>query len=47
MRILLGVSIATMALASVAQPAGAAVETRSQTAQGGIVCKLTDRKSVV
>ncbi len=42
MRILLGVSIAAMALASVAQPAGAAVETRSQTAQGGIVCKLTD-----
>ena len=42
MRILLGVSIAAMALASVAQPAGATVETRKQTAQGGVVCKLTD-----
>jgi len=43
MRILLGVSIAAMVLASVAQPAaGATVETRKQTAQGGVVCKLTD-----
>lgn len=41
MRIFLGVSIAA-ALASVAQPAGAVVETRSQTAQGGTVCKLVE-----
>jgi hypothetical protein len=42
MRILLGASIAAVALASVAHPAGAVVETRKQTAQGGVVCKLTD-----
>jgi hypothetical protein len=42
MRTLLGVSIAALVLASIAQPAGAVVETRKQTAQGGIVCKLTD-----
>ncbi|MFT3898078.1 MAG: hypothetical protein QM719_10370 [Thermomonas sp.] len=42
MRILLGVSIAAMALASAAQPANAVVETRYQRAQGGVVCRLTD-----
>lgn len=42
MRILLGVSVVAMALVSATQPAGAAVETRKQTAQGGVVCKLTD-----
>ena len=42
MRILLGVSIAAVALASVAQPANAVVETRYQKAQGGVVCRLTD-----
>jgi hypothetical protein len=42
MRILLGVSIAAVALASVAHPAGAVVESRYQKAQGGVVCKLTD-----
>jgi hypothetical protein len=35
-------SIAAVALASVACPANAATETRYQTAQGGVVCKPTN-----
>ena len=42
MRTLLGVTIVAMTLASVSNAAGAVVETRKQTAQGGVVCRLTD-----
>ena len=42
MRTLLGVIITAAMLASDSNAAGAVVETRKQTAQGGVVCRLTD-----
>lgn len=42
MRILLGITIVAVALASFSNAAGAAVETRNQKGQGGVVCRLTD-----
>jgi len=42
MRSLLCITVAAMALASIAGPAGAATESRYQTAQGGVSCKPTN-----